>query len=291
MRTLLSVGGWTGSARFSDVALDAASREAFARSCVGLMAQYGFDGLDVDWEYPVAGGASGNVQRPEDRGHFTLLLEALRSELDAAEAATGRQYLLTAATPASPWLLANFELDRIHEHVDWLHLMTYDFTGPWSAETGFNAPLHPTSGDPAGPSAPGASATVDDYLAAGVPARKIVLGVPFYGRGFSGVPDVDAGLRQPFTGLPAGTWEPGVFDFWDLAERYVGVLPGYWDPEAQVPWLHDPASGVFISYDDPASIAAKADYARRSQLGGVVAWELSGDDASARLLRTIRAAL
>ena len=111
-------------------------------------------------------------------------------------------------------------------------------------------------------------------LAAGVPPRHIVLGLPFYGRGWQGVPDVNDGLYQPHTGVPMGTWEPGIFDFWDLADRFLGSVPSYWSSNAGVPWLYDPGSGWMISYDDAESIAGKSSYARERGLGGVMIWLL-----------------
>ncbi len=280
LRTLISVGGWTGSERFSDAAATPAARELFAGSCVGFMRSYGFDGIDLDWEFPVAGGLPGNVTRPEDRGNLTLLLAELRAELDAAGAADGRHYLLTVAAPATADLYANFELERLHAEVDWVHLMAYDLAGGWSPLTGFHAPLFD---DGVGPAEANADAAVQGYREAGVPRRKIVLGLPFYGRAWQGVPEANDGLYQPHAGLPAGTWEPGIFDFWDLAARFLGTVPTYTSPAARVPWLYDPETGLMVSYDDPDSIAAKASYVAEQGLGGVMFWELSADDDAASL--------
>jgi chitinase len=280
LRTLIAVGGWTGSAGFSDLAATPAGRELFAQSCVEFMRSYGFGGIDIDWEFPVAGGLPGNVTRPEDRENLTLLLAALRGELDAAGAADGRHYLLTLAAPATADLYANFELDRLHAHVDWIHLMAYDFAGGWSSLTGFHAALFD---DGVGPAGANADAAVQGYREAGVPRRKIVLGLPFYGRGWQGVADVNDGLYQPYAGLPMGTWEPGIFDFWDLADRFLGTAPSYASSAAGAPWLYDSEAGLMISYDDADSIAAKADYVKQQGLGGVMFWDLSADDDTASL--------
>ena len=288
LRTLISVGGWTGSTYFSDVAANAAARAAFAQSCVDFVRQYGFDGIDLDWEYPVGGGLPGNVTRPEDRENFTSLLIELRSQLDAAGTADGKNYLLTVATPADAGLAGNFELDAIAATTNWLHLMVYDFAGGWSPTTAFQAALWDDGAGPAGASADDA---VERTLAAGVPPRHIVLGLPFYGRGWQGVPNVNAGLYQPHAGVPMGTGEPGIFDFWDLADRFLGSVPSYWSSNAGVPWLYDPGSGWMISYDDAESIAGKSSYARERGLGGVMIWELSADDATDTLLTAAHEAL
>lgn len=288
VRTLISVGGWTWSSRFSDAALTAASRAAFAQSCADFVNLYSFDGVDIDWEYPVCGGLASNVTRPADRQNYTLLLAELRARLDALAAANGRPYLLTIAAPAGPATYAHLELGLIHPYLDWLNVMAYDFHGSWSPFTNFHNALHAAPGDPsAGVAATqfNAAAAVQAYLAAGIPPSKIVIGAPFYGRGWSGVAAANDGLWQGFTGLPAGTWEAGVFDFQDIQDN---LLPTgwvrHWHPQARVPWAYSPAAGVMISYEDEVSLDEKAAYVNASGLGGVMAWELSADDGAHSLL-------
>ena len=285
LKALISVGGWTWSGSFSDVALTDASRQQFVKSCIDrfLVGRYDgiFDGIDIDWEFPVSGGMPKNVARPEDKHNYTLLMAEFRRQFDELAAQTGRQYLLTIAAPAGPDVYANIELKEISASLDWLNLMAYDFHGRWDKVTNFHAPLYATAADP-GPEGLNADAAVQAYLEAGVPAAKVVLGVPFYGRGWAGVPDVDGGLYQPNTHLPKGTWEQGVFDYKDLAENYVGQgdYTRYWHDEAQAPWLYSPSAQVFITYDDPESLAHKAGYVNEWDLGGVMFWELSCDDGS-----------
>lgn len=292
LKTLLSVGGWTLSSPFSDAALTMETRAKLARSCVQFMAQYGFDGLDIDWEYPVAGGLESNKTRPEDKRNYTLLLAELRQQLDARGAADRKSYLLTIAAPAGPANIANLELDKIAPLVDWFNLMAYDFHGSWSERTNFSAPLHTTSADPAPADSPQRKYSVADavkaYVAAGVPQAKIVVGMPFYGRGWGGVRNENNGLYQPHDkNLPKGTWEAGVWDYKDLAANYVGKCKRYWNDEAKAAWLFDAANGLMISYDDPESVRAKAEYARKEGLGGAMIWELSGDDKESSLLKAI----
>jgi chitinase len=294
LKALISVGGWTWSAHFSDVALTEESRRHFVESCIDrfLVGRYEgiLDGIDIDWEFPVGGGLAENTTRPEDRENYTLLMEEFRRQLDELEAESGRHYLLTLAAPAGPDIYANIELERISQYLDWLNLMAYDFHGRLDQITNFHAALYPSAADPAA-SYLNAHAAVQGYLDAGVPPEKLVLGVPFYGRGWAGVPDIDHGLYQPTHGLPRGTWEQGVFDYKDLAQNYVGQngYTRYWHDGAQAPWLYSPSAGVFISYDDPESLALKADYVREWGLGGVMFWELSADDGS--LLEAIHSGL
>ncbi len=287
LETLISVGGWTWSRYFSDVALTEASRQLFAASCVEFMDTYGFDGVDIDWEYPVSGGLPDNIYRPEDRENYTLLLAELRQQLDALGAVNNRHYRLTIAAPANPAIIANLEVGLIHQYLDWINIMTFDFHGPWGGEgdpvTHFNTALHSASDDPLPEpirSTFNLEAAVEAYLTLGVPAEKLHPGLAFYGRGFGNVENVNDGLYAPYSGPSwPGTWENGVYDYWDLAANYVdtGGFVSYWHPEAMVPWLHSAAAGVTISYDDPASIAAKGSFVVDQGLAGAMFWEFSGD--------------
>lgn len=293
--TMISVGGWTLSGRFSDVALTAASREKFARSAVRFMRTYGFDGVDIDWEYPVAGGLPENVYRPEDKRNYTLLLAELRRQLDAQGATDGRRYYLTAATPAGYDKYANLELAQVAALLDWVNVMTYDFHGSWDSRTDHHAPLY---ANPASGSDPRyvAHSAVQGYLDAGVPAAKLVLGVPAYGLSWKGT----SGLFAPASGVPRGSWDAtGMFDYKDLVNR-LRTQPGsyqrHWDDVAKAPWIYAPGleGGVVVTYEDTQSLGVKLDYVRDRGLGGVMMWELASDmkDVSdpASLVGTIRRA-
>jgi chitinase len=278
LKVLISIGGWSWSGNFSRAAQDDASRQRFAASCIDLyLKQYKgvFDGLDIDWEYPVSGGL--NPGKPEDKKNFTLLLGELRRQLDELGTQNNRQYLLTIAAPIGPGNIRNLELDAIASTVDWINIMGYDFHGTWDSTTNFNAPLFQTSTDPADASL-NVDAAVQAYLSAGVPAGKLVLGVPFYGKGWAGVTDADYGLYQPASGAAPGTYETGSYDFTDIQKNHLSSGQRHWDAEAYVPWLYDPESKIFISYDDVQSLQAKAGYARDLGMAGVMIWELSQGD-------------
>ncbi len=255
------------------------------------MRHYQFDGIDIDWEYPVSGGLGGNTTRPEDRRNYTLLMTELRRQLDELELADGRDYDLTIAAPAGPSVYANLEIAELAAVLDGINLMTYDFHGAWSPLTNFNAPLYASSTDPSADPVTktdyNVHSAVQAYLAAGVPPSKLVVGVPFYGRGWRGVAANNDGLYQSHQGAAMGTWEAGVFDYYDIAAGYLPSYARYMHPESQVPWLYDAQTGVMISYDDPESLLSKVDYVRDHDLGGVMFWELSGDDAESSLLRAL----
>lgn len=286
LRTLISVGGWTWSDHFSDVALTDASREKFVSSAVTSMQQYGFDGIDIDWEYPVGGGEAGNGNRPEDRHNYTLLMGEFREQLDALESQTGDDYLLTIAVGTGPSHIDDLELPQLAQHLDWINVMSYDMSGAWSSQTGFNSPLYAATGDPQG-SQLNVHASLSRFVNAGVPSDKIVMGGAFYGRGWQGVPNVNNGLFQSHAGVPAGTWEPGNFDYEDIKDNYLLNSTRYWHEEAHVPWLYNANTGVMITYDDPESLGIKSQYIVDNHYGGMMFWELSGDDSQASLLTSI----
>ncbi len=298
VRTLISVGGWTLSGRFSDVALTEASREVFAESAVDFIRTYGFDGVDIDWEYPVEGGLPSNTYRPEDGVNYTLLLRELREQLDIAGEEDGRYYELSIAAPAGFDKLRHLECAELGEILDFINVMTYDLRGAWDlSKTGHHAPLFANPAEPGSPEIR-EKHTVDwvlqEYLARGVPASKLVMGVPMYGRAWGGVSSsVDGGLFASAGSVPPGTWDDwssgatGVDDF-DAAgtvnEGVVQLLSGgdytrYWDEISKVPYLYSPTrnGGHFISYEDGESLGHKLDYVDLHELGGVMYWEITAD--------------
>jgi chitinase len=280
LRALISVGGASHSTNFSAVAADQGLRTTFVQSSVQFMTQNGFDGIDIDWEFPV----------PKDSANFTTLLQELRSQLEAQGAADGRNYLLTIAAPAGLKNIANLQLAQIHPLLDWINLETYDFTTARSATTNFNAPLFTYKGDL------NVDAAVQSYLTGGVPAGKIVLGVRFVGTGWQGVGPTNNGLYQDDTGPAQGTWDiagapTGSFGYQDIEDNYLASSTRSWDSKAQVPWLYNADTGIMISYEDTESLAAKVNYAVSKALGGVMVWELGSDDNEGRLVNAIAAAL
>nr|WP_256702188.1 glycosyl hydrolase family 18 protein [Paenibacillus sp. P32E] len=284
LKTVISVGGWTWSNRFSDVAATAATREVFANSAVDFIRKYQMDGVDLDWEYPVSGGLAGNSYRPEDKQNYVLLLQKIREKLNAAGTADGKTYLLTIASGAGPAYIQNNNLSGIAAVVDWINIMTYDFNGSWNTTTGHNAPLYY---DPAAastgltePANYNIDKAVTSYLASGVPANKLVMGMPFYGRGWGGAPSTGNGQYQVSAGISStGTWEKGSYDFYDLEANYINKngYTRYWNNTSKVPYLYNPTAQTFISYDDVESFGYKTSYIKTEGLAGAMFWETSGD--------------
>ena len=293
LKTMISVGGWTWSTYFSGIAISEESREIFAQSCLDFILTYGFDGVDLDWEYPVEGGLETNQQDSNDKENLTALLHRLRELLDAQEEIDNKQYYLSIASSANPNYMDNLEVEEIMNSLDWINVMSYDFHGPWSGEgdpsTNFNSPLYMTEGgDVPEPYHTNFNlhASVQNYINRGVPREKLNAGLAFYGRAFGGVQNINNGLFAPYAGPSSiGTWEDGVFDYWDLQNDYINQngYTRYWHEEAQVPWLYNPSTQVMISYDDVQSIGIKADYIIQENLGGGMFWEFSGDKNAALL--------
>jgi len=272
LKVIVSIGGWMADG-FSDAALTDASRAQFADSAVELLRQFSADGIDIDWEYP-GQGVAGIKYRAEDRQNFTRLLQVLRDKLDAASAAQGRtgggRYTLTIAS-ADREYFDHSEMDKLHVYLDWINVMSYDFFNSLTPTTGHHAGLYRAASALA--TDRDADASIKQHLAAGIPADKIVLGVAFYGRGFTGVTPVDKGLEQPYERFE------GAHDYSELADKFIGRqgFVRYWDDRAKAPYLWNSTTRTFITYDDPHSIKIKAQYVKAHHLGGMMFWELSED--------------
>jgi chitinase len=182
-------------------------------------------------------------------------------------------------TPSTSW-----DLPAVAATVDWINLESYDLTSDASRRTDFESALAPSPGDPS-PAAPDGGNTVEGavgfYEAAGVPASSIVVGAPFYGHVFTDVPAAADGLFQRFRKLGATP---------SYAQIVAGALPGserFWSAAAQEPWLYSRRARKFVSYEDPASLAAKARYVVSNGLRGVMVWEISMDDPAHDLLNAL----
>ncbi|PJF41562.1 MAG: glycoside hydrolase family 18 protein [Chloroflexi bacterium] len=283
LQILMTVGGWDHSAHFSDAALTSQSRTRFARSCIAFMRNNNFDGINIDWRYPVAGGKNPEAARPEDSENFTLLLAELRSQINEASLRDNRNYQLTITAPAVPELMENIQIDEIHGDLDWINLTTFGFQGNWSEIASHHAPLFGNQRDPRGEpttTAYNVDGAVNAYLDAGVPADKIVIGVPLYAQSWRGVrPNNYFGIYQEADGVPNGTRDGGILYYRDLLplidnENYIR----FFDEETGVPWLYNADARIAISYEDAQSIQTKGNYVRRMRLGGMMLWELSFDD-------------
>lgn len=288
LKVFISLGGWTWSKYFSDAALPA-NREAFVKSCIdayikgnvpnkdgkvvpGLAAGV-FDGFDIDWEYPASPGNDGNIVRPEDTQNFTALLAEFRKQLDAVKPGL----ILTIAAPASTNKSEKIELEKIIPYLNWINLMAYDFTGPWSAVTGHHSVLIGSAKDRVS-----VDSSVEDYLNRGIPSNKLVLGVPFYGYGWKVNSLENNGMYQPTQGVVKGPdGEP------TLKYSYVKNMLGkvFRDEKTRAVWKLN--GNDVVVYDDVQLLKEKIEFAKKKKLGGIMAWELSQDTPDAELVNTI----
>jgi len=325
LRILLSIGGWTYSKYFSDVAASAASRQKFVSSCItmflkgnlptgisgdasgGTASAAGiFDGFDIDWEYPGVLGHVGNHYGPQDTANFTLLLQEFRSELDSYGASIGKHFQLTAAVPSGQDKISKIQTNQIGNYLDYADVMTYDMHGAWetSGPTNLQDPLYNSPNDPSSVIPPGNekynidtsikawTTGLSDYgIAGGFPASKLVMGFPFYYRGWTGVAaGSNHGLYQAATGPSAAfsfTQTAGVADYKELVSAGLAGNPSdnFFDPTTQASWIYDGTN--FYTGDTPQSIAAKTSYIKSHGLAGAMMFSLDGEDAADTLLNAI----
>jgi chitinase len=264
----ISVGGWSAGG-FSEAARTAAGRKAFADSAAQMLVARGADGLDIDWEYP-GHNESGIASSPDDRRNFTLLLKAVRASLDAAGAAHHRHYTLSIAVADGPFV-SGVDLAAVNRYVDWFNMMTYDFCNSMTPDTCHHTGLHASKLAPADARTTGRA--VRQFLAAGVPAGKLVIGAAFYARVFGGVDPAHDGLYQPYKKFV------GEIPWPKLKTEFIGKqgFVRHWDAQADAAWLWNARTQTFITYDDPESIAAKAAFVKAQRLGGIMYWEQSLD--------------
>ncbi|EJD41329.1 glycoside hydrolase family 18 and carbohydrate-binding module family 5 protein [Auricularia subglabra TFB-10046 SS5] len=267
IKTLLSIGGWTYSqAGHFNFVTNAGARATFVSSAITLLENFGFDGIDIDFEYPTAAQKSA----------FTSLINELRAALDAHARKKGETvpYLVTLAVPAGPTNYVNLDLRAMNSAVDFWGLMAYDFAGSWDTKSGHQANLY---GGQTGFTGDGA---VSWYLNNGASANKVTLGMPIYGRAFENT----AGIYQPYNGIGPGTWEAGVYDYKALPLAGAQVTE---DNSTVASYSYDAGKRELVSYDTPNIVATKARYAASRGLGGSMFWELSADKkGSLSLLKT-----
>jgi chitinase len=329
LKILLSLGGWTYSKYFSDAAASSASRQKFVSSCItmflkgnlptgvsgdasgGTAAGAGlFDGFDIDWEYPGVLGHTGNHFGAQDTANYTLLLQEFRTELDSYGASVGKHFELTAAVPSGQDKIAKIQTNQIGNYLDYADVMTYDMHGGWetTGPTNFQDPIYNSPNDPSAAVPPGSekynidtaikawtSGLSDDNIVGGFPAGKIVMGFPFYYRGWTGVPaGSNHGLYQTATGPTAAfpyTQTAGVVDYKELVTAGVVGNPSdnFYDPTTQASWIYDGTN--FYSGDTPQSIAAKTTYIKNNNLAGAMVFSLDAEDTGDTLLNAISTGL
>jgi chitinase len=262
LKILLSIGGWTYSSNFAAPASTSSGRALFASSSVSLIKDFGFDGIDIDWEYPKSATEAEN---------FVLLLKACREAMDTYSSSLPHphHFELTVACPAGPQNYNNMDISGMDTYLDFWNLMAYDYAGSWDSHSGHQANLRPSGSNPKATPFDTEQA-VKHYKSQGVAASKIVLGMPLYGRAFENTD----GLGKGFNGVGEGSWEAGVWDF--KALPLPGAVERY-DSEAGATYSYDAGKRCLVTYDTVEMARQKAEWVKSEGLGGAMWWESSAD--------------
>ena len=276
LKTLLSIGGFDNSklGKFNAASNTTAGRKRFAASAVKMLADYGFDGLDIDWEYPEWNAQGENLY---------LLLKECRTALDeyAAKNNQNYHYELSIATSANYEYYRRLPFSKINNVVDSVQLMSYDYAGDWDKTTGHASNIYP---DPSNPEATkfSTSKPVTDYIKNGLASNKILLGVPLYGRSFANT----HGLGKTYSGTGKGSIDKGVWLFKDLPRPGAKVATR---TDIIAMYTYDSKTTEYVTLDGGASVKLKATWLKNQKLGGAFFWEASGDKTGTSSLVRIMA--
>ncbi|KAJ3653198.1 hypothetical protein Zmor_012462 [Zophobas morio] len=291
LKTLLAIGGWNeGSLRYSNVAASASKRANFIKSALNLVRSYGFDGFDLDWEYPgQRGGAA------VDKQNFAILIKEFRTEFDK------HGLLLTAAVAATSGSVdLSYDVPALSKYLDLINVMAYDLHGSWDDVTGQNAPLYPSSVDvTANQKLLTVDAAIRGWIQRGANPQKIALGLGVYGRTYTlanpnnnniGAVVSNPGHAGEYTG------EAGMLGYNEIVElQKEGGWTVKFDDNQKTPYMYK--GNQWVGFDNPRSISIKTEYAKSLNLGGVMIWSIETDDFKGisgtkyPILRTINQAL
>lgn len=276
-KIILSIGGW-GAGGFSEVASSRKSIEKFAISIVEIVKRYDLDGFDIDWEYPCISTA-GISSSEDDRENFT---ELIKVSADILKNTLNSDKLLTIAAGAGEYFINSTNMEDVQKYLDYVQLMTYDLRGGYHICTGHHTNLLDDKKDILKASVENA---VKIFKEAGVPSEKLILGVAYYSRMWTGVPNRENGLHQ--IAKSVGGYGPS---YGKLVKEYINKngYKRYFDKNAMAPWLFN--GETFISYDDEESCRKKAEYVLKNDLAGIMFWEY-GLDETQTLTRVLREAL
>jgi len=269
LKILISIGGWTWSKNFSDATLTDTSTKNFALSAVSIVSKFNLDGIDIDWEYPGMIGDN-NKYRPEDKEHYTLLFKELREGLDSLSRTTQMKYFVTTAVGGSQSYIDHTEMDKVQQYTDFINIMSYDYAGGWDSISGHHTNLYTSSSDSNQSSA---HKSIQAFIAAGVPASKIVIGLAFYGKGWEMESTDNNGLYRKALKSSRG----GGFTYLKDSLINKNGFKEYWDGAARAPYLFNSEKKIFITYDNERSVKDKCKYVKKYDLAGVMFWEYNSD--------------
>ncbi|KAJ4152982.1 hypothetical protein LMH87_009497 [Akanthomyces muscarius] len=283
LKIMIAIGGWTFSDpgpwqnKFPTMVATAASRSTFIQNLLGFLQEYGYDGVDFDWEYPAADDRGGS---PADSIKYGIFLKELRAAIDAS----GHKYLVTFTAPSSYWYLRHFRLDLMEPYVDWINLMSYDIHGVWDGSNpiGNHVLSHTNLTE--------IDLALDLFWRAKVKPSSIVLGLGFYGRSFT---LSDNNCWKPgclFSGPGAAgrcTNTPGILSYREIQELiYQTGATAYTDKAAAAKYIVY-GNNSWISFDDQETFKAKIDYANKVGLSGLMIWAIDLDDGDLSALSAV----
>jgi chitinase len=262
VKVLVSLGGWGWDKQFASIVSKPEAEDHYAKSVMAIVDENDYDGIDLDWEYP---------DTEQEIIGFERLTRRFRKELDAIGVRKERPMFVTMAASSNPGTLKWLGKEFLLETMDWINVMTYDFTGDWTNYAGHHSPLFASSKQPGG--SPRSTESTMKYLVEerGLPADRLAVGIPLYGRGF--------GVAEPYastkgakkTGVPRG-------DFRNL--QPLVNQQGWtrkWDDETKNPWLVSRDRGVVVGYEDAESVALKTEWAMKQGFRGVFFWQIAAD--------------
>ncbi|XP_076330487.1 putative chitinase 10 [Tachypleus tridentatus] len=273
LKTILAIGGWNENPiKYSNMARNPAQRRKFVVSCVKFLLKHGFDGLDMDWEYPANRGGI-----PEDKENFVILLKELKSELSV------KGLLLSAAVSVGQKTVETaYDIPKVAKYLDIINIMAYDFHGDWENKTGHVAPLYERPDESPEDKTLNVDYGVKLWINGGADPKKITMGLPVYGRCFTLKNPNKNGLSVPVTGPGEEgpyTRKPGIMGYNEICEKQM-IESNQWtivrDPHHKVPYMYKDRQ--WCGYDDGESFQIKAAYIKAMGLGGGMIWSLDTDD-------------
>ena len=306
MKIGISVGGWTRSGDFPKLAASDKTRKNFANNVAKFVHCYGYDFVDIDWEYPTADrdpdpegngvaidkGCKGSAA---DTKNFTLLLQEIRNSLDSYGKTDGKHYELSVAMSASPTMMSAIEYDKVLNIVDFANMMTYDLNGAWGGFTAHQTALYTNpayDGGDASLSVDSCIKYLENKYGDDIDYSKIVVGVAPYTRGWkevkkdTGRDPKNPGLYADATGENGVTYAYGDID--SLISKY--NLTKYWDDVAKANYFYSESTGMFFTCDTEESVAEKGKYVREKHLGGLISWMASLDSTNS-ITKTMKESL